>query len=105
MTDQDTQAANFEDCFRAAKKAGKNETEAEHCDSGALRCPDCPWQARVALKLTGQNGNAFAILSAAKDAMRKAGWSQVVQDEIMTEAMSGDYDHLLRTMLKHFEVE
>lgn len=55
------------------------------------------------LKIIGENGNAFNILSKAQRSLREAGrmddW-----EKIRDEAMSGDYDHLLQTMDKHFEV-
>lgn len=57
------------------------------------------------LKLVGQDGNAFAILGKAKRVMRQEGWSKEKQDEVMEEATSGDYNHLLSTMMDHFEVE
>lgn len=49
------------------------------------------------------DGNAFAILGAAQSAMRKAGRTSE-WDSILAEATAGDYDHLLRTMMKHFDV-
>ena len=57
------------------------------------------------LVLVGQDGNAFFILGRAKGVMRDAGWPKELQDEIMEEATSGDYDHLLQTMMKYFDVE
>ena len=54
------------------------------------------------LKLLGQDGNAFAILGMARRVALKNGldWNA-----IKTEAKSGDYNHLLQTMMKHFEVK
>jgi len=57
------------------------------------------------LELVGQDGNAFFILGRAKGAMRKAGWSKELQEEVMNEATSGDYDKLLQTMMKYFDVD
>ena len=57
------------------------------------------------LKIVGQDGNAFVILGKAKSVMHKAGWPEALQDEIMAEATSGDYDHLLGVMMKYFDVE
>jgi len=57
------------------------------------------------LTLVGRDGNAFGILSNAKGVMRKAGWPKELQDEVMEEAKNGDYDHLLQTMMKYFDVE
>lgn len=56
------------------------------------------------LKLVGIDGNAFVILGHAKQAARKAGWSSEKITEMVNKAMSGDYDHLLRTMTECFDV-
>jgi len=56
------------------------------------------------LELLGTNGNAFAILGNAQRTARRAGWSKERIQKVMAEARSGDYDHLLRTMMDHFEV-
>ena len=57
------------------------------------------------LILVGRDGNAFAILGNAKKVMREAKWPKELQDEIMDEATSGDYNHLIQTMMKYFDVE
>ena len=56
------------------------------------------------LKLIGTDGNAFALLGKAKRAANNAGWSEAKWKEVQNEAMSGDYDHLLQTLITHFEV-
>lgn len=53
------------------------------------------------LQILGENGNAFAILGAAR---RVASRNNMDWNTIQAEATSGDYDHLLQTMMKHFEV-
>jgi hypothetical protein len=53
------------------------------------------------LQLMGTDGNAFAILGKAQ---RVATKHNLDWNAINTEATSDDYDHLLRTMQKHFEV-
>ena len=54
------------------------------------------------LKILGEDGNAFAILGKVS---RIANQNNMDWDSIKEEATSGDYDHLLQTMMKHFEVE
>ena len=56
---------------------------------------------RPTLKLIGQDGNAFAILAAARGVMKRHGNRQEQIDRFMTEALSA---HLLRTCLRWFEV-
>lgn len=53
------------------------------------------------LELVGHSGNAFAILARARRAARD---NDLDWNEIETEATSGDYDHLLQTMHKYFDV-
>ena len=59
----------------------------------------------VQVQLTGNDGNAFAILGNCQKAARQAGLTKDQIDEFMNEAMSGDYDHLLQTCMKYFEVD
>ena len=54
--------------------------------------------------LIGQDGNAFMVLGLCQQAARKAGWTKEQLDQFRTEAMAGDYDHLLQTVMDHFEV-
>lgn len=59
----------------------------------------------ITVNIIGQNGNAFCILGICKRAMERAKLPQTEIDVFMTEAMSGDYDHLLATVMSWFEVE
>lgn len=58
----------------------------------------------VKVYLLGQDGNAFGIIAKCMEAMRRAGLSKEERDAFQTEAMSGDYDHVLRTCLAWFEI-
>ncbi len=59
---------------------------------------------RPKLKLTGRDGNAFFMLGRAQETARKAGWPKSKVEEFMRDAKSGDYDDLLRTCMKWFDV-
>ena len=59
----------------------------------------------ITVELVGQNGNAFNILGICLRAMRRAGLSKEEQDAFQAEATSGNYDHLLATCMKWFNVE
>lgn len=59
----------------------------------------------ITVELVGQNGNAFHILGICLRAMRRAGLSKEEQDAFHAEATSGNYDHLLATCMKWFNVE
>jgi hypothetical protein len=67
-----------------------------------LPTPQDPTQPRypeVQVQLTGEDGNAFAILGRTATALRRAGVSQEEVDAFFAEATSGDYDHLLATTM------
>jgi hypothetical protein len=64
--------------------------------------PEDPTQPRypeVQVQLSGQDGNAFAILGRTAKALRQAGVPQEEIDSFFAEATSGDYDHLLQTTM------
>jgi len=58
----------------------------------------------IVLTLAGEDGNAFFILGRAIRALKRGGREDLV-DEFQEEATKGDYDHLLQTCFKYFEVE
>jgi len=62
-------------------------------------------QARPEITLVGTDGNAFALMGVATGAMREAGCDKEHIDRVMKEAMSGDYDALLRTLCYYCEVD
>jgi len=53
------------------------------------------------LKILGNDGNAYAILGTASRVAKQNGMDWKA---ISAEATSGDYDHLLQTMMKYFKV-
>ena len=54
--------------------------------------------------MIGQDGNAFAVMGAVQRALRKAGAPKEEINQYLKEAMSGDYDNLLRTTMDWVEV-
>lgn len=58
----------------------------------------------VTVRLTGTDGNAFAVLGAVRAALKKGGVPREQVDEFSSQAMSGDYDHLLQTAMKWVNV-
>jgi hypothetical protein len=57
----------------------------------------------IKVKLTGTDGNAFALMGKVCEALRKGGQSALVK-EFQAKAMSGDYDNLLQTCSEYVEV-
>jgi len=54
----------------------------------------------IEVQLSGEDGNAFAIMGKVKRAMERAGCSKEDVAEYLSESQSGDYDHLLRTAME-----
>ena len=61
--------------------------------TGEIRHPE------IIVQLTNCDGNAFAILGAVRKALRRAGLPDADISMFTEQAMSGDYDHLLRTCM------
>lgn len=66
--------------------------------------PTEPKYPQVQVQLSGEDGNAFAILGAVKREMRRAGISDEEQLAFYEEATSGDYDALLQTAMRWVSV-
>lgn len=64
-----------------------------------------PKYPNISVKLSGQDGNAFAILGRVLKAMSIAKVSKEERDAFQKEATSGDYDHLLQTCMAWVEVQ
>lgn len=58
----------------------------------------------ISIPLEGEDGNAFAILGRVTKIMRRNGLADKV-DEFTTEATSGDYGNLLRTVVAWFSFD
>jgi hypothetical protein len=54
----------------------------------------------IQVALTGEDGNAFFIIGRVSAALRRAGVSDEERKQFQTEAMSGNYDHVLQTCMK-----
>lgn len=63
-----------------------------------------PKYPEVEVRLIGEDGNAFIILSKVMRAMKRAGIPEEEIEQYHNEATSGDYDHLLATTVKWVEV-
>lgn len=57
------------------------------------------------LDLTNSDGNAYMIIGRARRVAREAGWPDAEIEAFSKEASSGDYDHILQTCFKYFDVE
>lgn len=58
---------------------------------------------KVQLNLVGLNGNAFALMGSFQNAAQQQGWSKDEIKKVLDECMSGDYDHLLATLIENTE--
>ena len=59
----------------------------------------------ITVELVGKDGNAYNLLGICLRAMREADLPQEERDAFEKEATSGNYDHLLATCIKWFNVE
>ena len=57
------------------------------------------------VKLIGRDGNAFSILGRVKKALMQTGADKEYIDQYLSEATSGDYDHLLVVSMEYVNVE
>ena len=58
----------------------------------------------IEVELSGQDGNAFAIIGRVQEALRRHGISDQLRSKFYDEATNGDYDHLLRTAMEWVNV-
>ncbi len=59
----------------------------------------------IKVKLTGINGNAWNLLGVMSKAMKKAKLPNEEISLFTTQAMSGNYDHLLSTCMEWVDVQ
>lgn len=59
----------------------------------------------ITVKIVGVNGNAFCILGICTREMKRHNLPKSEIDNFMSEATSGDYNHLLCTVTNWFNVE
>ncbi len=57
------------------------------------------------VKLIGRDGNAFAIMGRVKKALRRSGADQEYIDQYLSDATSGDYNHLLVVSMEYVDVD
>jgi hypothetical protein len=73
--------------------------QAEDSVKGVPVPSSAPHFPSVTVTLVGADGNSFAILARVRNALRYAGASEADVQEFLIDAMSGDRDHLLRTVM------
>jgi len=56
------------------------------------------------LSIIGEDGNVFFILGKAIREARRAGWNKERIEKFKKDAMSGDYNNVLRLCMEHFDV-
>ena len=55
------------------------------------------------MDLVGLDSNAFSLIGHFQRNARRQGWSQEDISKVLTECKSGNYDHLLNTLMNHTE--
>lgn len=59
---------------------------------------------KIKVRLTGSDGNAFAVIGNVQKALRSAGVPASEVAEFVKEASSGDYDNVLQTAMRWVDV-
>lgn len=54
--------------------------------------------------LLGIDGNAFSIMGTTRKLLQRAGATKEFRDSYFTQAMSGDYDHLLAVSIAYLDL-
>ena len=63
-----------------------------------------PKYPEITVELIGHDGNAFTVLGRCRKTAQEAGLSEDEIATFLTEAMAGDYDHLLQTTMRWFDI-
>ena len=58
---------------------------------------------RVCMNLVGLDGNAFALMGAFSKEAKRQGWDSDEIQMVIDECKTGDYDHLLFTLMQYTE--
>ena len=58
---------------------------------------------KINLELVGLDGNAFFLMGAFQKQAKRESWTEEEIDFVMKEAQSGDYNHLLSTLMVYCE--
>jgi hypothetical protein len=76
--------------------------EIQHHPTCEVHGPRYP---EITVTLVGQDANAFSILGKVRAALKRAGLSSEEVEAFTIEACSGDYDHLLATVMRWVDVQ
>lgn len=63
-----------------------------------------PKYPEITVNLTGVDGNAFSIIGKCRTQAKRKGISNEELEKFQKECMSGDYDNLLQTCMKWFNI-
>ena len=64
-----------------------------------------PKYPHITVKLTGNDSNAFMVLGLCQRAARAADLTKEEIDAFREEATAGDYNHLLQTAMRWFNID
>ena len=53
--------------------------------------------------MVGEDGNAFSLMGRWEQLALRAGWTKDETTDVLDDAMSNDYDHLLSVLMRHSE--
>ena len=59
----------------------------------------------ISVQLSGEDGNSMFIIGRVRLAMRRAKVPQHAIDAFTTEALAGDYNHMLQTCMQWVDIQ
>ena len=72
---------------------------------GGVEIDQGPRYPEVCVQLTGEGGNAVAIVGRVDRALFNGGVKLPIRQKFREEATSGDYDHVIQTVMEWVDVE
>lgn len=85
-------------CYKEEEDYDYYDEDDEECEDGDLNEEGVPM-----VKLIGTDGNSFALLGKVRQALKRAGMSDKI-DQMTKEATSGDRDNLLQVLMQYCDV-
>jgi hypothetical protein len=92
-------ASLIEDAYRILQNKSWRDIEPDSVEEKPMANTMTPKYPHINIRLVGEDGNAFSIIARTRRALLHGGVDHKEVDAFVKEAMSGDYNHLLCTVM------